>query len=76
MKEKAKQLIPWLKRLKDNLETVSDEIDLEEEQRRAELSRYALLRSPRHRLTCFQLLGGDRRAIAGIIGEEKGSGVP
>ena len=39
VKEKAKQLIPWLNRLKDNLSTVANEIDLEEVQRRAELSR-------------------------------------
>ena len=39
VKEKAKQLIPWLNRLKDNFATATDEIDLEEEQRRAELSR-------------------------------------
>ena len=41
VKEKAEQLIPWLKRLKDNLATVPDGIDLEEEERRTELSRYA-----------------------------------
>jgi len=39
VKEKAKQLIPWLNKLKDNLATIADGIDLEEEQRRAELSR-------------------------------------
>jgi len=79
VKEKAKQLIPWLpwlNRLKENLATAADEIDLEEEQRRTELSRYVSSCSLRHSLTRFQLLGGDRREIAGLAGEEKGGGIP
>jgi len=39
VKEKAAQLIPWLKKLKDHLAAVTDGIDSEEEERRVELSR-------------------------------------
>jgi hypothetical protein len=39
VKEKAEQLVPLLKKLKDNFTTVADGVDPEEEQRRTELSR-------------------------------------
>jgi len=39
VKEKAEQLAPWLKKLRDNIATATGNVDLEEEQRRAELSR-------------------------------------
>ena len=38
VKEKAEQLAPWLRKLKDNVTTV-DIVDPEEKKRRAELSR-------------------------------------
>ena len=39
VKEKIEQLTPWLEKLRGILATVTGCVDLEEEQRRAELSR-------------------------------------
>ena len=39
VKDKVNQLIPWLKKLKDNLTIVTTEVDPEEKKRREELSR-------------------------------------
>ena len=39
VKEKAGQLVPWLKKLKDDLAKLTDGADPEEQERRVELSR-------------------------------------
>ena len=39
VKEKVNQLIPWLTKLKDNLTTVTTDVDSDEQKRRGELSR-------------------------------------